>query len=111
MSEPEIWWHVAARARSPEVWAGIAGGMIYIWMKSPLTNTSARIAESSVGGLLAYATGKWAAEWAGIAEPLAVILITAVGYPALDVARSLVADREILKDIIIRRLGGGSKNG
>lgn len=107
MPDPELWWQAAARARDPEVWAGIAAGMIYVYTKSPLTQIAARVAEAAMCGLLAYSTGSWAAEWAGVSEPVAVILLSSVGYPALDVTRSLVADRQILKEIITRRLGGG----
>lgn len=107
--DPNLWWRAAASARSPEVWAGIAAGMIYVYSKSPLPSRTARLAEAVVSGLLAYAAGEWVAAWAGVHESIAVILIASLGYLILDVARSLVADRQTLKEIIIKRLGG--KNG
>jgi hypothetical protein len=106
--DPEIWWEVAARARSPEVWAGILAGMIYVYNKSPLATRPARLSEAAVSGLLAYSAGEWAAEWVGVAEPVAVILLSSVGYVALDVTRGLIADRKVIADIISRRLGGGN---
>lgn len=109
MPDPELWWQAAARARSPEVWAGIAAGMIYVYNKSPLPSRTSSAAEAAVSGLLAYAAGEWVAAWAGVNEAMAVILLASLGYAVLDVARSIVADREILKEIIIKRLGG--KNG
>ncbi|MBM3604282.1 MAG: hypothetical protein FJX25_05870 [Alphaproteobacteria bacterium] len=109
MPDPDLWWQAAAHARSPEVWAGIAAGMIYVYNKSPLPARASRAAEATVSGLLAYSAGEWAAAWAGVHEAIAVILLASLGYAILDVARSLIADREILKDIIVKRLGG--KNG
>lgn len=106
--EPEFWWQTANGARSPEVWAGIAAGCIYVYSKSPLAHVSSRLAEASVSALLAYSAGPWCAAWAGVSEPVAVILLSSVGYLALDVARSIVADRKILAEIITRRLGGGN---
>lgn len=107
MSDPHLWWEVAAKARDPEVWAGIAAGMIYVFLKSPLPTIHGRASEAIVSGLLAYSTGSWAADFTGVSEPVAVILLASVGYLALDLARSIVADRQILKDIIVKRLGGG----
>ncbi|SCX88128.1 hypothetical protein [Paracoccus tibetensis] len=104
--DPQLWWRAAANARSPEVWAGILAGMIYVYNKSPLPARGARAAEAMVSGLLAYATGEWVAAWAGVHEAIAVILLASLGYLILDVARSLVADRQILKEILIKRLGG-----
>ena len=105
-SDPQFWFEAAAGARSPEVWAGIAAGMIYVYNKSPLATLPGRIAEAAVSGLLAYSAGEWAAEFTGVNEPVAVILLSSIGYLALDVARSVIADREVIKDIIHRRLGG-----
>ena len=39
-------------------------------------------------------------------EPIAVIIVTAIGYLGLDVLTSIVADRAVIRAIIIRRLGG-----
>lgn len=104
--DPTLWWQAAASARSTEVWAGIAAGMIYVYHKSPLTR-SGRLAEAAVSGLLAYSAGAWAADFAWVTEPVAVILVSSIGYLVLDLTRSIVADREILKEIISRKLGGG----
>lgn len=111
MPEPDLWWIAAYHARSPEVWAGIAAGMIYVYGKSPLAGRAARATEAAVSGLLAYSTGPWVANWASVSEPVAVIVLSSVGYLILDLARSIVADRQIFKDIIIRRLGGGGGGG
>lgn len=108
MADPDTWWRVAYGARSPEVWAGIAAGMLYVFNKSPLPTRASRMLEAVVSGLLAYSAGEWAAAFAGVHEAVAVILLASLGYAALDVARSLVADREILKEIIAKRLGGKS---
>lgn len=108
--DADFWWRAAWAARSPEVWAGILAGMIYVYLKSPLPSVSGRLSEALVSGLIAYAAGEWAAEFAGVREPVAVILLAAVGYVALDVARSLVADRQVIAEILRRRFGGGGRN-
>lgn len=106
MSEPEAFWLAMFHARTMEVWAGIAAGCIYVYSKSPLPTKAGRMGEASVSGLLAFSSGAYVAQWAGVHESVAVILLSSLGYLILDVARSVVADRDVLKGIIIKRLGG-----
>lgn len=49
------------------------------------------------------------AQWTGRSETIALMLSTAFGYLVLDVALSLVADREFLKDLIRARYGSGKQ--
>ena len=46
-----------------------------------------------------------AAPWMG--ETGAAVLIMTVGLIALDVATALVQDRQFVKDLILRKVGGG----
>ncbi len=106
--DPNLWRTIVG-ARAPEVWAGIMAGMIYVYVKSPHPTWTMRVFEAIISGLIAYATSDWAAERVGVPLPVAAALLAACGYLILDVVRSLIADRQILKDIIVKRLGG--KNG
>lgn len=106
--DPNLWRSIAG-ARAPEVWAGIVAGMMYVYVKSPHPSWAVRLFETIISGLIAYATSDWAAERVGVPLPVAAALLAACGYLILDVVRSIIADRAILKDIIVKRLGG--KNG
>lgn len=110
MIEPESLWLAAYQSRTLEVWAGIAAGCIYVYTKSPLPTKTAKLGEAAVSGLLAFSAGTYVSEWARVPESVAVILLSSMGYLILDVARSVVADRDVLKEVIIKRLGG-NKNG
>lgn len=104
--DPNLWREIAG-ARTAEVWAGILAGMLYVYQKSPHPSWYMRLLEAIISGLIAYACSDWAAERVGVPLPLAAGFLAACGYLILDVVRSIIADREILKDIIVKRLGGG----
>lgn len=104
--DPNMWLRAITGARSPEVWAGIAAGVLYVYQKSPQPTTSARIVEALVSALLAYSTSEAVSVWVGFHQGIVAALIASLGYLILDVGRSVVADREMLKEIIVKRLGG-----
>lgn len=110
MSDNTDLWQTVINARSPEVWIAIGAGILYVYRKSPHPSRASRMIEAGISGMLGYSTGPAAAAWANVNDALAVVLITSLGYLALDVLTSVVADRAVLRDIIIKRLGGG-KNG
>lgn len=107
--DPNIWERIAS-ARTPEVWIAIAAGTLYVYRKSENPKRITSVIEAGISGMLGYAVGPDASKWVGVNDALGVLLVTALGYLALDVITSVVADRAVFKEIIIRRLGGG-KNG
>ena len=109
MSDNPDLWQTVANARSPEVWIAIAAGILYVYRKSPHPSRFSRVIEAGISGMLGYSIGPAAAAWAGVNDAVTHVLITALGFLALDVLTSVVADRAVLRDIIIKRLGG--KNG
>lgn len=92
--------------RPLEVWAALLGGCLYVWRKSETLSTPARIIEAGISGLIGYSLGPDASQWAGISPEISAFLLTAVGYTVLDGARALAADRVVLRDMILRLLGG-----
>lgn len=111
-NDPNLW-KVVFSHRSPEVWAAIVGGMLYVYRKSGGPTSVARSIEAGVSGLLGYSLGQDMATWSGVNSPaIATFVITSVGYLMLDVIRSLVADRaamkEWLKGIVLKLLGGSN---
>lgn len=110
MSDNPDLWQTIANARSPEVWIALIAGTVYVYQKSPRPSRVARMVEAGISGMLGYSVGPEAAQWAGVNDALAVVLISSLGYLFLDVLTSVVADRAFLRDFIIKRLGGG-KNG
>lgn len=108
MDDPNLMERVAS-ARSPEVWIALMAGILYVYRKSPHPSRVSRMIEAGISGMLGYSIGPDAAKWAGIHEAFSVLLVASLGYLALDVLSSIVSDRKVLRDIIIKRLGGGSE--
>ena len=104
-------WEVLGGARTPEVWIAILAGTLYVYRKSENPSRFTRVLEAGISGMLGYSVGPDAADWAGVNDAIAVLLSSSVGYLLLDVISSVVADRAVLKEIIVKRLGGGDKNG
>ena len=63
--------------------------------------------EAGISGMIGYSVGPGAAAWAGINDVIAVLLLSSIGYLGLDVLTSIIADRAVIREILIRRLGGG----
>lgn len=99
-----------ASSRSPEEWMALLAGALYVFRKSQTLGIG-RFIECGISGLLGFAVGPDAAEWAGLNHALGTLLITTLGYLALDATRSLVADRAFFKDILLRFLGGRHNGG
>lgn len=86
-------------------------GMLYVYRRSEHPTHLSRALEAGVSGMIAYSVSQDAAAWAGVNDAVAALVLTSVGYLLLDVARSIVADRAMLKKIIINRLGGRGDDG
>ena len=110
MSDQSNIWQTIANARSPEVWIALIAGTLYVYRKSENPSRITRMIEAGISGMLGYSVGPDMAKWASVNDALAVVLISSLGYLCLDVLTSIVADRAVLREILIKRLGGG-KNG
>lgn len=106
MSDDPDFWKSLVNARSPEVWAAIGAGTLYVYRKSAHPSRVSRAIEAGISGMLAYSIGPDVAAWAGVNEAISVVLVSSLGYLTLDVLTSLVADRKIVKEIVIKFLGG-----
>lgn len=105
--DPSLWRAIFAN-RPPEVWIALAAGAAYVFQKSAQRTLTGRVIEAGVSGGLGYAVGPDAAAWAGVNGAMAAILVSALGYLTLDVLTSLIAERAMVKDIILRMLGAGN---
>lgn len=110
-NDPNLWRTILTH-RPPEVWAAIAGGMLYVFQKSGGATTFARAIEAGTSGLFGYSLGPNAAEWSGTSAEVASFVLTAIGYLLLDGVRSAIADREAVKEwvrsLVLKLLGGGN---
>lgn len=103
--DPNIWTRILS-SRSPEAWVAIIAGALYVWRKGEEQPRAARTVECSISALIGYALGPDAAAWSGAPEVISFLLVTTLGYLALDLAVALLRDRELLRSIVARRLGG-----
>lgn len=104
--DPSLWRTLLAH-RPADIWVALAVGAAYVFQKSAQQTRTGRVIEAGISGGLGYAVGPDAAAWAGINGALAAVLVTALGYLTLDVLTSLVSERAMVKEIILRLLGGG----
>lgn len=100
-------WRALAGARSPEAWIALIAGVLYVYRKSQHPSRLTRMIEAGISGMIGYSVGPDAAAWAGVNDVIAVLLLSSIGYLGLDVLTSIIADRAVIREILIRRLGGG----
>lgn len=108
MDDPNFMERVAS-ARSPEVWIALGAGILYVYRKSPHPSRLSRVIEAGISGMIGYSIGPDAAQWAGINDAISVLLVASLGYLMLDVFNSIVSDRKVIREIIVKRLGGSDE--
>jgi hypothetical protein len=93
--------------KPPEYWAVLLGMILYAATRdaerAPIWIRLLKVASSA---LLAVGLSPTAAPYVNGSESIATVIIMAVGLIVLDVFVAVVADREFIKSLITKRLGG-----
>jgi len=93
--------------RPLEYWAVLVGMVLYVAARHAETEALwRRMAKTGASAALALGGSNDLAQWFSIPESLAVVGIMAFGLLALDVGTAVVQDRDFIKDIVKRKLGG-----
>lgn len=93
--------------RPLEYWAVLVGMVLYVAARHAETEAFwRRMAKTGASAALALGGSNDLAQWFSIPESLAVVGIMAFGLLALDVGTAVVQDRDFIKDIVKRKLGG-----
>ena len=92
--------------KTTEFWFALVAGIVFVLMHHREKPLIARVGIAGVSGAMGFALAGEASVWTGRSETLAAMVITAFGYLALDLGAAIFADRETIKAIIMRRLGG-----
>jgi len=91
-----------------EYWVAL-GVVLLIVIERGMKARTGRVQQAlmaSISAGMGVALSPSLAAWSGRSETLVVMAVTAFGYPAIDTLAALVADREAMREIIVRRLGG-----
>ena len=92
-----------------EYWAVLVGMVLYAATRDaerePIWR---RIVKTLASGFLTVGLSPSVAPYLRDSETLAAVALMAFGMLALDMATALVADREFIKELIRRRVGGSS---
>lgn len=89
-----------------EYWIALVVGVLIVVERHKEKSLLSRTLIAAISGGFGYSIAPEAAAWAHRSETLAVMILTAFGYAVIDLAFALFADRELLRDIIRRRMGG-----
>ena len=89
-------------------WATMAGVAIWVGIRDAEREpVLRRVAKTGASGLLAYGAGPEVAPYLGGSEIAAAVALMAFGLLALDVASGIIGDRDFIRDMLRKRLGGG----
>lgn len=91
-----------------EYYVAVASAMIFVALQHKDKPWWARTATAAVSGGVGYALAGEFAAWTGRSEVLGAFLLTAFGYAALDLVVSVLADRKLVRAIIVKQFGGSS---
>lgn len=96
--------------KSTEHWIALAAAMIFVAMQHKEKPWFSRAGIAGISGAFGYSLSPEVAQKVTFLGPLGwTIVVTAFGYAALDIALSLISDREAIREIALRWLGGGRK--
>jgi len=94
--------------KSWEFWAVLVGMAVYVATRDAETESlSKRASKTAASALLAFGLAPELAPYVRGNEIAAAVLVMAFGLIALDLITALVLDREFIKELIRKRLGGG----
>lgn len=68
-----------------------------------------RLAKTAASALLAYGLADGVAPYVGGSPTFAAVLIMGFGLIILDVGTALLLDRDFIKELVRKKLGGGDK--
>ena len=90
-----------------EWWAAMvaAAGFVFLKNRHPSPVYGAIVA--AISAALGLSLAGDISAWVGWPENLVMVLIVALGYFTLDTGIALFQDRDLVRDIIRRRRGGG----
>ena len=92
--------------KSQEYWFAFTGIILYVAMNDTKRKPVVMwLLRAIVPALLAYALAPDLSKWAGISEPVALVIIVALGPLVLDLAVALIKDTPFLKGLIRSRFG------
>lgn len=92
-----------------QFWIALIVGMAIVYERNREKPKKSRAIMAAISGGMGYALAPELAQWVGRSEIIAAMLVSALGFLVIDVAASLIANRELIKEIVKMRLGGGGK--
>ncbi len=89
-----------------EYYVAVLSAMIFVAVQHKDKPWLARVVIAGMSGGIGYALAKDFAAWTGRSEVLGAFLLTAFGYIVLDIVAAMLADRKLIREAIVKRLGG-----
>lgn len=91
-----------------EYWAVLIGMVLYVAARHAESEALwIRIVKTGASALLAVGGSADVAPYLNGSEKAAVVVIMAFGLLVLDIGTALIQDRPFIKDLIMKKLGGG----
>lgn len=88
-------------------WIALVAAMFFVAMQHKEKPVAARAVIAGISGALGHTLSGEIAGSFGFMGPLGwLVVVTAFGYAALDIALALISDRQTISDIVKSRLGG-----
>ena len=92
-----------------EFWVALMAAIAFVANRNKSEPFITRIVIAGISGGLGFSLSAEMSEWWGKSEILVVILLTALGYIALEVLVAIVADKDLMIDFIRKQIGKGGK--
>jgi len=92
-----------------EFWVAIAAGVGFVALRNKSEPLLTRTTIAAISGALGFSLTPDLSIYTGVPEIPIALLITAVGYIALEVLVAIVTDKDLMIAAIKSKLGKGSK--
>ena len=89
-----------------EFYVAIVAAAIYVYDSNSERPLKSRFLITISSAMFGFSLGPTLADYVGFPEIIAAFLVTAIGFLILEIGTALIKDREYVKEIIKRRLGG-----
>lgn len=91
--------------KTNEYWLALSAMVIYVIVRDSKDTLPRRVAKTAASAMLTVGVSADFAMLTGMSDRFSAIVLMAAGLTLIDTVTAIVADKQLIKDILMRRLG------
>lgn len=94
--------------RPIEFWVALMAGALLVYVRHKDQRFVHRLIITVISSGIGFSLHEDVAAWSGRSETLVVMILTAFGYTVFNALGALFADKDFIRELLLRKFGGAS---